>query len=60
MRGRQACAWLQGRRHQRAVLQAKADETVRTTIFSGRPMRVAKSPYVMECGCSHCACARAN
>eukprot|EP00937_MAST-01D_sp_MAST-1D-sp2_P002657 g2657.t1 len=34
--------------HQRRIVQAASDDVVRTTIFSGRPMRVNKSDYVME------------
>lgn len=34
--------------HQRLITTSMADDTVRTTIFSGRPMRVNKSDYVMD------------
>ncbi|RFU29406.1 hypothetical protein B7463_g6931, partial [Scytalidium lignicola] len=34
--------------HQDAVLSATVDDTVRTIIFSGRPMRVRKTPYIMD------------
>jgi NAD(P)H-dependent flavin oxidoreductase YrpB (nitropropane dioxygenase family) len=37
-----------GPRHQKAVLNTGSDETVRTTIFSGRPMRVMKNDYILE------------
>ena len=37
-----------GPRHQRAVIATSSDDTVRTTIFSGRPMRVMKNDYIME------------
>ena len=30
------------------LLEAKADGTTTSTIFTGRPMRVLKSPYVMS------------
>lgn len=33
-------------RFQQAVIKAKHDETVRTLIYSGRPMRVLATPYV--------------
>ena len=35
-----------GQRHQNGILLATADNTIRTTIFSGRPMRVYKSSYI--------------
>ena len=37
-----------GPRHQNAVISTSSDDTVRTTIFSGRPMRVMKNDYIME------------
>ena len=37
-----------GPRHQKAVVNTTSDDTVRTTIFSGRPMRVMKNDYIME------------
>jgi|EP01049_Picozoa_sp_SAG25_P005101 NAD(P)H-dependent flavin oxidoreductase YrpB (nitropropane dioxygenase family) len=37
-----------GPRHQQAVIQAGSDDTIRTTIFSGRPMRVMKNDYILE------------
>jgi NAD(P)H-dependent flavin oxidoreductase YrpB (nitropropane dioxygenase family) len=37
-----------GPRHQKAVVNTSSDDTVRTTIFSGRPMRVMKNDYIME------------
>ena len=37
-----------GPRHQQAVVNTSSDDTVRTTIFSGRPMRVMKNDYIME------------
>ena len=30
------------------VVETGSDDTVRTTIFSGRPMRVMKNDYIME------------
>jgi NAD(P)H-dependent flavin oxidoreductase YrpB (nitropropane dioxygenase family) len=35
-------------RHKEAVLSAGVHDTVRTLIFSGRPMRVKKNEYIME------------
>jgi len=35
-------------RHQQAVLGAGFHDTVRTVIFTGRPMRVIKNPYIMH------------
>lgn len=37
-----------GPRHQNAVVNTSSDDTVRTTIFSGRPMRVMKNDYIIE------------
>ncbi|KAG9043116.1 hypothetical protein FS837_009975 [Tulasnella sp. UAMH 9824] len=34
--------------HKEAVLTATLDDDIRTLIYSGRPMRVRKTPYVME------------
>lgn len=36
------------KRHQEAVLSATSEETIRTTIYTGRPMRILKVPYVEE------------
>jgi len=33
-------------RHQQAVLKAGLQDTVRTVIYTGRPMRVLKTPYI--------------
>ena len=35
-----------GPKHQNAVLKAQSTQTVRTLIYSGRPLRVYESPYV--------------
>jgi NAD(P)H-dependent flavin oxidoreductase YrpB (nitropropane dioxygenase family) len=35
-------------RHQQAVIGAGFHDTVRTTIFTGRPMRVIKNEYIMN------------
>lgn len=35
-------------RHQKMITTSMADDTIRTTIFSGRPMRVNKSDYVLN------------
>ena len=37
-----------GPKHQNAVLKAQSTETVRTLIYSGRPLRVYGSPYIMN------------
>jgi len=37
-----------GPRHKNAIINATADNTMRTTIFSGRPMRVYQSDYVKK------------
>lgn len=34
--------------HKKSIVDAGYDETVRTTIYSGRPLRVFKTPYVMD------------
>ena len=34
-------------RHQRLICEAGADDTVRTLIYSGRPMRIHKTQYVL-------------
>ncbi|KAK5064403.1 hypothetical protein LTR84_000236 [Exophiala bonariae] len=34
--------------HKEAVLSADFDATVRTTIYTGRPLRVKKTPYVLD------------
>ncbi|KAJ9453035.1 putative nitronate monooxygenase [Diplonema papillatum] len=36
------------KRHKDAVVSAGPTDTIRTIIYSGRPMRVVKSPYVMS------------
>ena len=36
------------KRHKELLLSAGYDDTVRTLIYSGRPMAVRKTPYVME------------
>mmetsp|Transcript_45110 Transcript_45110/g.63136 ORF Transcript_45110/g.63136 Transcript_45110/m.63136 type:complete len:363 (-) Transcript_45110:40-1128(-) len=35
-------------RHQKAVIRAGPHDTVRTIIFTGRPMRVLKNQYIMD------------
>ena len=35
-------------RHQRGVVNADYHDTVRTIIFTGRPMRVLKNDYIMD------------
>jgi NAD(P)H-dependent flavin oxidoreductase YrpB (nitropropane dioxygenase family) len=35
-------------RHQKGVLSANYDDTIRTIIYTGRPMRVKKTPYIMD------------
>eukprot|EP00298_Acanthocystis_sp_HF-20_P023720 c3348_g1_i1.p1 GENE.c3348_g1_i1~~c3348_g1_i1.p1 ORF type:complete len:372 (+),score=175.71 c3348_g1_i1:41-1117(+) len=35
-------------RHQQAILNATVHDTVRTIIFTGRPMRVLKTDYIMD------------
>ena len=35
-------------RHKELVLSAGYDDTVRTLVYSGRPMNVRKTPYVVE------------
>lgn len=35
-------------RHKKGVVGAGYDDTVRSIIFTGRPMRVLKSPYIMD------------
>ena len=34
--------------HQNAVLNASLDDTIRTTIYTGRPMRVLKTNYIVD------------
>jgi len=34
--------------HQQAVIESTYDETIRTLIFTGRPLRVLKNPYIMN------------
>jgi len=35
-------------RHQKAVIDAGYSDTIRTEIFTGRPLRIKKNPYVMD------------
>ena len=35
-------------RHQQAIIDAGFHDTIRTVIFTGRPMRVIKNPYIMH------------
>jgi len=35
-------------RHKKVLLEARADDTMRTVIYTGRPARVFKSPFVLE------------
>lgn len=37
-----------GPHHKRSVVDADYTDTIRTTIFTGRPMRIFKTPYVMD------------
>merc|ERR1712139_711931 len=32
--------------HKQALIEAKSDDTIRTVIYTGRPARVYKTPYV--------------
>jgi len=34
--------------HQEAVMTASFDDTIKTLIFTGRPLRVRKNPYIMD------------
>jgi len=34
--------------HQEAIVESTYDETIRTLIFTGRPLRVRKNPYIMN------------
>jgi NAD(P)H-dependent flavin oxidoreductase YrpB (nitropropane dioxygenase family) len=34
--------------HQQAIIESTYDETLRTLIFTGRPLRVLKNPYIMN------------
>jgi NAD(P)H-dependent flavin oxidoreductase YrpB (nitropropane dioxygenase family) len=34
--------------HQQAIIDSTYDETIRTPIFTGRPLRVRKNPYIMN------------
>merc|ERR1719183_13712 len=34
--------------HKRSVVNADFTDTVRTTIYTGRPLRVFKTPYIMD------------
>src|SRR5579871_2592753 len=34
--------------HQQAIIELTYDETIRTLIFTGRPLRVRKNPYIMN------------
>jgi NAD(P)H-dependent flavin oxidoreductase YrpB (nitropropane dioxygenase family) len=35
-------------RHQKAIVAADFDSTVRTLIYTGRPLRVIKNEYIMD------------
>ena len=35
-------------RHQDAIVASSSDNTIRTLIYSGRPMRIRKNDYVLE------------
>jgi len=35
-------------RHQQAVINADYHDTIRSTIYTGRPMRILKNPYVLK------------
>jgi NAD(P)H-dependent flavin oxidoreductase YrpB (nitropropane dioxygenase family) len=35
-------------RHQKGVIEAGYDDTIRTLIYTGRPLRVKKTPYIMN------------
>jgi NAD(P)H-dependent flavin oxidoreductase YrpB (nitropropane dioxygenase family) len=34
--------------HQQNIIESEYDETIRTLIFTGRPLRVRKNPYIMN------------
>jgi len=34
--------------HQKAIINATYDDTIRTIVFTGRPMRVLKTPYILD------------
>jgi len=34
--------------HQQAIISAGYDDTIRTIIYSGRPLRVRKTPYIVD------------
>lgn len=34
--------------HQQAVIDTNYDDTIRTLVFTGRPLRVRKNPYIMN------------
>merc|ERR1712151_769920 len=34
--------------HKKSVVEAEFEDTIRTTIYTGRPMRVFKTPYAMD------------
>jgi NAD(P)H-dependent flavin oxidoreductase YrpB (nitropropane dioxygenase family) len=34
--------------HQQAIIKAGYDDTIRTVIYSGRPLRVLKTPYIVD------------
>ena len=34
--------------HQQAIIDSTYDDTIRTLIFTGRPLRVRKNPYIMH------------
>ncbi len=37
-----------GKRHQQAVIAATSEDTIRTTMYTGRPMRILKTKYAAE------------
>lgn len=37
-----------GPHHKRSVVEADYDDTIRSTVYTGRPMRIFKTPYVMD------------
>eukprot|EP00041_Stephanoeca_diplocostata_P014459 m.262943 g.262943 ORF g.262943 m.262943 type:complete len:356 (-) comp19705_c0_seq1:464-1531(-) len=37
-----------GARHQRSIISSTSDDTIRTLIYSGRPMRVLKTEYILD------------
>jgi NAD(P)H-dependent flavin oxidoreductase YrpB (nitropropane dioxygenase family) len=34
--------------HQQAIIESNYDDTIRTLIYTGRPLRVRKNPYIMN------------